>query len=81
MRSLCYRAVCPLCSRVFQNEIIMEDYRHDKAVRQARKMLSLMGTSEENLREFDNLVEDFDLTVADVTGVEENPFFSNPQIE
>lgn len=56
----------------------MEEYIRDKKIAQARKMMSLLSVPEEQLTEFDNLCRDFDLTVADATGWEEDLFF-NPQ--
>ena len=56
----------------------MEEYKRDMAVLRARKMMSLLSVPEEQLAEFDGLVQDFDLTVADATGWEEDLFF-NPQ--
>ena len=56
----------------------MEEYIRDKKVAQARKIMSLLSVPEEQLAEFDTLCRDFDLTVADATGWEEDLFF-NPQ--
>ena len=56
----------------------MEEYKRDMAVLRARKMMSLLSVPEKQLVEFDNLCKDFDLTVADATGWQEDVFF-NPQ--
>ena len=56
----------------------MEEYRKDYSVIKARKMLEVMSVSDKELSEFDALCKDFDLTVSDVTGWEEDLFF-NPQ--
>jgi hypothetical protein len=58
----------------------MEEYLRDKKIAQARKMMSLLSVPKEQLTEFDGLCKDLDLTVADVTGWQEDLFF-NPQQE
>lgn len=58
----------------------MEDYKRDKAIAQARAMLSLMNICDEDLEKFDGLCRDFDLTIEDVTEWDEmNEKFFNPQ--
>lgn len=58
----------------------MEEYKRNKAIQQARAMLSLLNVSEEDLDRFDGLCRDFDLTVEEVTDWKDlEKQFLNPQ--
>ena len=60
--------------------LAMEDYRRDKAIAEARAMLSLMNVTEADLEKFDGLCRDFDLTIEDVTDWDSmDDKFYNPQ--
>ena len=56
-----------------------EKYKRDKAVAEARAMLSLMNVTEQDLEKFDGLCRDFDLTIEDVTDWTDVDKFYNPQ--
>lgn len=56
----------------------MEEYRKQRAIAVARKQLELLNVTQEHLEEFDALCRDFDLTIADLNGDLNSPFY-NPQ--
>ena len=52
----------------------MGEYKRDKAILSARRTLQLLNVTEKELSKFDALCEDFELTVGDVTGWQEDDF-------